>query len=82
MGNGNKLYLLVDSGADISLLKSRNLLGSAEFEPKEKVRVKSVDGSVIETHGSIETKITECDIEIPFCFQLVGKQIDLKEMEF
>ena len=78
VGNGNKLYLLVDSGADISLLKSRNLLGSAEFEPKEKVRVKSVDGSVIETHGSIETKIRECDIEIPFCFQLVGKQIDLK----
>ena len=57
-------------------------MGSAEFEPKEKVRVKSVDGSVIETHGSIETKITECDIEIPICFQLVGKQLDLKEMEF
>jgi hypothetical protein len=59
VGNGEKLHLLVDSGADISLLKSRRLLGTAEFEPRDRVRVKSVEGSVIETHGSIETKILE-----------------------
>jgi hypothetical protein len=34
VGNGEKLHLLVDSGADISLLKSRRLLGTAEFEPR------------------------------------------------
>jgi len=39
--------------------------------------VKSVESSVIETHGSIETKILEGSLQIPFCFQLVSKQVDL-----
>jgi len=77
VGNGEKLQLLVDSGADISLLKSRRLLGTAEFEPKDRVRVKSIEGSVIEIHGSIETKILEGSLQIPFHFQLVTKQVDL-----
>ena len=59
VGNEEKLQLLVDSGADISLLKSRRLLGTVDFEPRDRVRVKSVEGFVIETHGSIETKILE-----------------------
>ena len=66
VGNGEKLHLLVDSGAGISLLKSR-LLGTAEFEPSDRVRVKSVDGSVIETHGSIETNLGEY-LQFPFRF--------------
>ena len=39
VGNGEKFHLLVDSGADISLLKSRRLLGTVEFEPRDRVRV-------------------------------------------
>jgi len=44
----------------------------------DRVRVKSVEGSVIETHGNIQTGIREGGIDIPFRFQLVGKQVDLK----
>jgi hypothetical protein len=40
----DKLYFLVDSGADISLVKGRKLLETTEFEPKDRVRVKGVDG--------------------------------------
>jgi hypothetical protein len=54
------------------------LFGTAEFEPKDRVRVKSVEGSVIETHGSIENWIREGGIGIPFRFQLVSEQVDLK----
>jgi len=72
------LYFLVHSGADISLVKSYKLLGTAEFEPKDRVRVKRVEGSVNETHGSIETRIREGRIDIPFGFQLVSKQVYLK----
>jgi len=81
VGNGEKLHLLVDSGADISLLKSRRLLGTAEFERRDRVRVKSVEGSVIETHGSIETKILEGSLQIPFRFQLVSTQLTCWETE-
>jgi len=54
------------------------LLGTDEFEPKDRIRVKSVEGSVIKTHGSIETRIREGRISIPVRFQLVSKQVDLK----
>ena len=78
VSQGHKLYFLVDSGADISLVKSYKLLGTAEFEPKERVCVKSIEGSVTETHGSTETQIREGGIDFPFHFQLVSKQEDLK----
>jgi len=69
---------MVDSGADINLIKSCKLLGTAEFEPKDRVSVKSVEGSVVEIHGSIETGIWEGGIDIPFHFQLLSKHVDLK----
>ena len=56
MSQGHKLYFLVESGADISLVKSEKLLSTAEFEPRDRVRIKSVEGSIIETHGSLETQ--------------------------
>jgi hypothetical protein len=39
--------------------------------------MKSVDGSIIETHGSIRANIVEELIQISFSFQLVSKQVDL-----
>jgi len=78
VGQGHKLYFVVDSGAYINLVKSYKLLGSAEFEPKDRVRVKSVEGSVIETHGSIETRIREGRVDIPFRLRLVREQVALK----
>jgi hypothetical protein len=72
------LYFLVDSRADISLVKSYKLLGTAEYEPKDRVHIKSVEGSVIKTHGSIETWIQEGRIDIPFRLQLVSQQVNLK----
>jgi hypothetical protein len=69
---------MVDSRADISFVKIYKLLVTAEFEPTDRVRVKSVEGSVIETHDSIETRIREGRIDIPFSFQLVSKQVDLE----
>ena len=78
VSQGRKLHFLVNSGAYISLVKSYTLLGSAESEPKDRVRIRSVEGSAIETHGSIETWIQEGGIQIPFCLQLVRQQVDLK----
>jgi hypothetical protein len=67
----------MDTGADISLLKSKRLLGEVEFEPRDRVRMSGVEGSVIETHGSTENKILEGSLQISFSFQLVSKQVNL-----
>jgi hypothetical protein len=41
--NGRDLSLLVDTGADVSLLKTDNLDKSKKFDPDGRVKVKSVD---------------------------------------
>jgi hypothetical protein len=69
---------LVDSGADISLVKSEKLLSTAELEPRDRVGVKSVECSIIETQGSLETLVQEGEMSNPYSLQLVSKQVDLK----
>jgi hypothetical protein len=78
VSHGHKLYFLVDSGADIGLVKNYKFLRTAKFEPKDRLRVKSVEGSVTETHSSIVTQIREGGIDILFLFQLVSQRVDLK----
>ena len=68
----------MDSGADITLVESKKLLGTLEFEPKDRVRVKSIGRSISETHSGIETRIKIDELDIPYRFQLVSKQVDLK----
>jgi predicted aspartyl protease len=72
-----ELYFLLDTGADVSIIKSEKLIGSTEFEPREKVKLKSVEGSIIE-HGSVSARIHEGKATIPFVFQLVSKQVDIQ----
>jgi hypothetical protein len=74
----DKLNFLVDSGADVSLAKSQKLIGTVEFVPRDRVRVKGVDGSILETHGSNETWIRAAGLENAYSFQLVSHQIDLR----
>jgi predicted aspartyl protease len=77
IGRDEELYFLLDTGADVSIIKSEKLIGSTEFEPREKIKLKSVDGSIVETHGSVTAKIIEGNTTIPFTFQLVDKQVDI-----
>jgi hypothetical protein len=41
------------------------------------VKVKSVDGSNIETTGTLKTVVNVDSLKIPFMFQLVSKQVDI-----
>ena len=75
--NGRELLLLVDTGADVSLLKPNNLDKSKKFDPDGKIKVKGVDGSIIETYGTVKTVVHVDSLEIPFLFQLVSKQVDI-----
>ena len=73
VSGGRALSFLVDSGADISLVKSEKLLSTVEFEPRKRVRIRSVEGSVVETHGSVEAHILEVELSAPIKLQLVSK---------
>jgi hypothetical protein len=53
------LLLLVDTGADISLLKPDNLDKTKQYDPEGRVQVKSVNGSIIQTMGTVQTVMYE-----------------------
>jgi hypothetical protein len=77
VSKAGKLRFLVDTGADISLIRSTKLKGEAEFEPDRRVRVRGVDGSVVQTYGVIEVEVQEGNFRVRFPFHLVNKQVDL-----
>jgi hypothetical protein len=77
IGRDEELYFLLDTGADVSIIKSEKLIGSTEFESREKIKLKSVGGSIVETHGLVTAKVMEGNTAIPFTFQLVSKQVDI-----
>lgn len=77
VSNGRELALVVDTGADIRLLKPDILDKTRRFEPDNKVKVKSVNGSVIEILGTVKT-VAKADFwKMPFMFHLVNKQVDV-----
>ena len=78
ISNGKELIFLVDSCADISLIKPGNLDKSRKYDPKGRVRVKSVSGAVFETLGTVRVVTCEGPLSVPFTFQLLGKQVDIQ----
>jgi hypothetical protein len=77
ISNGRELLLLVDTGADVSLIKPGNFDKTREFDPDGKIKVKSVDGSIVENFWTVKTIVNVDSLKIPFSFQLVGKQVDI-----
>jgi hypothetical protein len=74
---GEELLLLVDTGADISILKPDTLDKTKHFDPECKMKVKGVSGSSIQMLGAVQVTMYEGMVEIPFTFQLVGGQVDI-----
>jgi hypothetical protein len=72
-----KRKLLLDTGADICLIKISALLETTQFDPRKKVKVKSLEGTTVETDDIVELCIHNGELEIPFEFQLVSKQVEL-----
>jgi hypothetical protein len=77
VSSGRELELLVDIGVDVSLLKPANLDKDKTYDPAGKIKVKGVDGSVIETYGTVKTVVNADFLKIPFTFHLVSKQVDI-----
>jgi hypothetical protein len=73
----DELLFLIVTGADVSLLKGNKLIGTTEYDPEDKVKVKCVEGSPMETLGVLEARIEISNSSIVHDFQLVNKQLDI-----
>jgi hypothetical protein len=70
-----KLRFLIDTGADISLLKGNALVESTEYDPEGRLRVRCVDGTPI-TLGVIEAAVR---VDKKLCVHgcQLDKQVDI-----
>ena len=68
---------LVDTGADVSLIKGSKLKGATEFNPDAREKIKCVGGSPMETHGTVDANIEIGRELIAHKFQLVHKQVEI-----
>jgi hypothetical protein len=75
--SNEELLFLIDTGADISLLKADKLIGNTEVDPKRKVKVKCVNGSPIETDGIVEVRVKLGSDLIPHDFHLVSERVEV-----
>jgi hypothetical protein len=66
----DELLIFIDRGTDISLLNRNKLIGSTEYDPENKVKVKCVDGSTMETHGVVKARNEISNISIMHDSQL------------
>jgi hypothetical protein len=73
----DELLYLIDTGANISLLKGNKLIGSTEYDPHKRVKVRCVDGFPMETHGVVKAKIELSERPVVHNFQLVNKQVNI-----
>jgi hypothetical protein len=73
----DELLFLIDKGAYISLLRGNKLIGTTEYDPEKKVKVKYIGGSPMETHSGLEAKIEISQSSIVHGFQLVNIQVDI-----
>jgi len=77
ISDGKVLLLLVDTGADISLLRPDNLDNAKQYDPEGRVQVKNVSGSIIQKMVAVQGIMYEGSVRMPFTFQLVDKRTDL-----
>jgi hypothetical protein len=77
ISKNDELLFLIDTGADISLLKGTKLIGTTEYDPERKVKVKCVDGSPMETHGDLEARFELSNISNLNDSQVVNKHVDI-----
>ncbi|XP_046393726.1 uncharacterized protein LOC124161448 [Ischnura elegans] len=66
-----KLCLLLDTGADVSLIKSSVLKRGTNYYPAEKVRVKGITEDLITTEGRVTLTLEDQNKEAILDFQLI-----------
>jgi hypothetical protein len=73
----DELLFLIDTGFEVSLVKGKKLIGSTRCDPSKRVKVKSLEGSEIETFRIVKAEVEVGNNFVPFEFQLVNKQVDI-----
>jgi hypothetical protein len=64
----DELLFLIDTGAELSLVRGKKFTGSIWYNPSKRVKVKSVKGSETETFGTVTGEVQVRYNSVPLNF--------------
>jgi hypothetical protein len=71
--DSSKLQLLVDTGAEISIVKGSILSPEIQYQPKDSINVKGISGTTVKTEGTAKLKIATATHETTHTFHIMGR---------
>jgi hypothetical protein len=77
LGKKNKLKFLLDTGADLSVVKSSNLKPAIKYPLKEGINIKGIFNTVMKTDGTVALKLSTDTHETTHTFHVVGNEFGI-----
>jgi hypothetical protein len=71
-----KLKFLIDTGAEISIVKSTSLKPGFKFEPTKGINVKGISNALLRTEGTAALKLLTPTHETTHTFHIMGNSFE------
>jgi hypothetical protein len=72
LGKTEKLKFLIDTGAEISIVRGNSMLPGINYEPTDGVTIKGVSDTMMRTEGIVLLKLCTLDYETTHLFHVMG----------
>lgn len=76
--NARKLKFLIDTGAEISVIRSSSLTPGVEYQLHEGVEIKGISNTVMKTEGTLDLKLFTDTHETSHTFHVLGKNLEMQ----
>ena len=71
-----KLQLLIDTGAEISIVKGKSLKPGTNYEPTKGIYMKGMSNALITNEGTVTLKLLTSSHETTHSFHIMGENFD------
>ena len=78
LGKENKPTFLLDTGADLSVIKRPSLQPAIKYSPKGGINVKGISDVIMKTEGTIALKLFTDTHETTQTFHVVGNEFEIQ----
>jgi hypothetical protein len=75
LGKTGKLRFLVDTGAEISIIRGTRLQPEVDFEPANGISVKGISDALLRTEGTVLLRLFTLTHETTHLFHVMGENL-------
>ena len=78
LGMTEKLQFLIDTGAEISIVRSTKWRPEINYEPTEGIDAKGISDAILRTEGTVLLKLFTLTHEMTHLFHVIGDKFDFR----